>query len=180
MRIIRALNWYRVIATGSPCARVFQRVLSLGVGCAIVGFGSGCGNLKATLALRPQIAIKVPGAETQIPEDRKLVTNGWTFVHLAAVQYETRVGRRVVEDAPAQWYLAVPSDPKKYGKLSWWSVRRQYSKARTRLPEIADATKLGFGVYPTTLEVVNVFDASKFAGRGTGHNESRTARHRSE
>ena len=139
--------------------------------CAVVLVGSGCADLKATLALRPQIAVKVPGAEKDIPEDRKLATNGWTFVHLAAVQYETRKGSKVVEDAPAQWYLAAPSDPKKYNKLSWWSVGRQYKKARARLPEIADAVKAAFGVYPTTLEVVNVFDASKFGGRGTTNRE---------
>jgi hypothetical protein len=135
--------------------------------CLLIVIGSGCADLKATLALRPQIAVKVPGDEAQIPEHRKLVTNGWTFVHLAAVRYETFKGRRMIEDAPAQWYLAVPSDPKKYKKLPWWSVGRQYSKARARLPEIADSVKMGFGIYPTTLEVVNVFDASTFAGRGT-------------
>jgi hypothetical protein len=135
--------------------------------CLALLFSSGCADLKATLALRPQIAVKVPGDETQIPESREATVDGWKFVHLAAVQYETRRGKVITNDAPAQWYLAVPTDRKKYKNLSWWSVSRLYAKARVRLPEIAEAVKKQFGIYPTTLEVVNIFDASKSAGPGT-------------
>ena len=85
---------------------------ALGLGLFLILF-TGCAELKATLALRPQIAVKVPGAESQIPEGRRATTNGWTFVHLAAVSYETRSNSAVVLDQPAQWFLVVPDDAKK-------------------------------------------------------------------
>jgi hypothetical protein len=124
--------------------------------------GTGCKNIQASLNFHSYVAVKIPGDESQIPPD-VVSTNGWKFIHLAACAYETRTEQgEIVPDAPAQWYLSVRT--KKNGKpehVPWFLARRGYAKARKWLPDIADASKAQFGIYPITLEVVNVLDPLK-------------------
>src|ERR1051326_106320 len=110
-------------------------------------FASGCAQIKASLALRPQIAIKVPGDTNRIPPGGFVQTDNWIFVHVAECRYDTRDNHNhVVEDEPSQWFLAFSTIPDK-NKLSFWSNSRQYRKIRERLPDVSDAAKKQFGVY---------------------------------
>jgi hypothetical protein len=148
----------RYIAT-SPLGRA---VILFGAVLAGVA-GTGC---KSVLAVRPHYAFKIRGSTNDIPAGRIAGTNGWRFVHVAESLYETRRGKdRIVQDFPSQWYLAYPeADPhKRMGLFSYWSNTIQYHWMRKYLPEIADAAKAQFGVYPSAFETQNVFDASSVA-----------------
>lgn len=145
-----------LVSTGTPQPR--NPLVLLLLLAPILALAPGCNTIQASLKLHSYVAVKVPGGESQIPKSITS-TNGWKFVHLAACQYETRTDEgEIIEDAPAQWYLAFKTKNGKPQHVPKILAARGYAKARQWLPDIADATRAQFGVYPITLEVVNVLD----------------------
>jgi subtilisin family serine protease len=129
---------------------------------AVLGLNACSSGLTASFRTDSRLLVKVPGDEHTIVKSTS--TGQWHFRHIIAAPHERDRYKRFFV---GQWYVAW-----RQGPSPRQSSASQWVQARALAPELADATRRAFGVYPLIIEPSLVFKGEIFPTGGsaaTGH-----------